>query len=221
MSFWIFIRNLILLCTAAGILLAIAYFLFIRPWMLRMGATDTEVAMAMPGDDLIVSPSTKYTQAVTVKAPKDLVWAYLIQVGYRRAGWYNVDFVNRFAAKDYFYENNRSADRIIPELQGLKQGDTIYILPQSGLEVSELKDKEYMLLTAAENGKVLTRWVYQLKEIDPQTTRLYVRWTSDLASDMVYKLINTVIVEPLGAGIQQTMCLHGIKNRAERDYENR
>jgi hypothetical protein len=174
----------------------------------------------MPGDGFVISPGTKYTHAITVNAPVDLVWAYLIQVGYKRAGWYNWDFINRMAAKDYFYENNKSAERIIPELQNLKEGDKLSIVPQISFDVSELKSNDHMLLTGNENGKYVVVWSYVLKKIDDATTRLYVRWTSDLGKGFVPALMNLLVTEPGGVGIQQTRMFRGIKRRAERDYLN-
>lgn len=36
---------------------------FIRPWRLRWGATDEEVARAMPGDDVVKHPTFNATRA--------------------------------------------------------------------------------------------------------------------------------------------------------------
>ena len=221
MKFWRLVKKLVFIGVIAGAIISIIYFPFIRPWILRMGATDEEVKMYMPGDGLVISPSTKYTQAITIDAPKEVVWAYLIQLGYKRAGWYNWDFINRMAVKEYFYENDKSADRIIPELQNLKEGDKIYLMPQIGMDVSELKKQEYMLLTGYENDKYVVTWIYMVKEIDSDTTRLYVRWASDLGDGFMATAMNLLITEPGGVCIQQSQNLTGIKERAETEYLNR
>jgi hypothetical protein len=44
------------------------YLRFIRPWQLCWGATDEEVACAMPGDDVVKRPTFNATRAVTIKA---------------------------------------------------------------------------------------------------------------------------------------------------------
>lgn len=217
MAFRIPFRKLALFGFAALMIIAAIYFTFIRPSILRMGLADDELEMPMPGDGLVASPSLKYSQAITIDAPKEKVWAYLIQVGYKRAGWYNWDFINRALVKDYFYENNKSADRIIPELQNLKQGDKIYLAPSIALDVSELDRNQSMLLTAKENGKYIIAWSYMLKETDVGKTRLYVRWSSDLPGGMAMKLFNLLITEPGGVGIQQAQMLKGIKQRAEAE----
>lgn len=219
MGFWGVVKKVALIGLLAVTTLVVIYFIFVRQWILRMGASDEEVKMQMPGDGLVKKPSLKYTQAIAINAPKEYVWAYLIQVGYKRAGWYNWDFINGTLLKDYFYENNRSADRIIPELQNLKQGDKIYLAPPVGLEVSELEDYGHILLTGKEDGKYVVTWSYVLKEIEKDKTRLYVRWNSDLPGGLPLRLFNLIIIEPGGVGIQQSQMLRGIKKRAEAEYE--
>jgi hypothetical protein len=71
--------------------LALLYSRGIRPWQLRWGATDEELARALPGDDLVARPTFNATRAVSIAAPPALVWPWLVQVGVTRAGWYSYD----------------------------------------------------------------------------------------------------------------------------------
>ncbi len=48
---------------------------------LRWGATAAEVASALPGDDLCVRAQFGCTRAVTIDAPPQAVWPWLVQVG--------------------------------------------------------------------------------------------------------------------------------------------
>ncbi|MGE5405374.1 MAG: hypothetical protein ACM3PP_10615 [Candidatus Saccharibacteria bacterium] len=208
---------MVLLLIAGFLLILLGYIVYIRPWIMRMGATDEEIQMPMPGDELMSYSNQTYTQAITINAPPELVWAYLVQVGCRRAGWYNWDFINGMSAKDYFYENGRSANRVIPELQKLQQGDKIYLTPQINMDVHELLEKQLLVLTGEEDGRFVVVWTYMLKEIDENKTRLIVRWTSALGEGIIVTLINKLIVEPGGVGIQQPLMLRGIRKRAEED----
>jgi hypothetical protein len=121
------------------------YALFLRDLWVNKGITKTERNMEMPGDGYVNNPDMVYEQAITINTPPEYVWAYLIQVGYKRAGWYNWDFINRLAADNYFYENDRSADRVIPELQNLNQGDKISIVPDISFLVEEIKENDFNL----------------------------------------------------------------------------
>jgi hypothetical protein len=203
----------------AILIVLIIYTGLIRPWILRMGATDQEVAALMPGDGLVSNPSMKYTQAVTIHAPREIVWAYLVQVGYRRAGWYNWDFINRMADPKYFYEGGRSANRIIPELQQLQAGDKIFLTPQLGMDVEKIQPNETLMLTGRENERYLVVWTYWLQDLGNDNTRLLVRWTSNQNEGPGLKILNFLVIEPGGAGIQQSQMLRGIKARAERDFQ--
>ena len=44
-------------------------------------ATDQERAMPLPGDDLVPSPMVQATHAVTISAPPQQVWPWLVQTG--------------------------------------------------------------------------------------------------------------------------------------------
>lgn len=200
------------------VIFASLYSLVFRDLWINKGITKTERNMKLPGDNYVKNPDTKYQQAITIEAPANIVWAYLIQVGYQRAGWYNWDFINRWAADDYFYKGNSSADKIILELQDLSKNDKISILPDNSLNVEEIQKDDYLLLTAKEKDNYIITWLYKLISLQDDQTRLIVRWKSDIGEGFLFDLMNYVITEPGGAGIQQWEMLKGIKERAERDY---
>src|ERR1700693_2913735 len=97
---------------ALGAVVCGGYLRFIRPWQLRWGATDEEVACAMPGDDVVQSPTFNATRAVTIQARPEEIWPWLVQIGCKRAGWYSYDWIDNLGIP--------SANRIVPELQHLE-----------------------------------------------------------------------------------------------------
>ncbi len=101
-----------------GIFLA-GYLLLYRPQELRWGATDAEVARAMPGDQIQPQPIESVTRAVTIDARPEQIWPWLVQIGYGRAGWYGYDWIDNAGMP--------SAGRIIPALQHLRAGDDLPI----------------------------------------------------------------------------------------------
>src|SRR6266700_1732179 len=70
------------------------YLRYIRPWQLRWGATDEEVARAMPGDEVVKHPTFNATRAVTIQARPEEIWPWLVQIGVTRAGWYSYDWLD-------------------------------------------------------------------------------------------------------------------------------
>ena len=61
----------------------------LRRWHRRWGATDAEVAAAMPGDELVPGAYVFCTRAITIDAPPETVWPWLVQVGFGQAGFYS------------------------------------------------------------------------------------------------------------------------------------
>jgi hypothetical protein len=190
--------------------LAIIYATLVRPWHLRRGATEAEATMPLPGDDLVSDPKFKYTQAVTIDAPPEEVWPWLVQIGYQRAGWYSHDWIHRLlgVAGSVDHED-RSAERIVPELQDLAEGDLIEIAPGMGFEVLEMAPPRF-LLTGTEDGS----WVWYLESLNRDQTRLITRsrgsWGPGLGNALLYGIPND-----LGSLVMQPKTLQGIKERAE------
>ena len=109
------------LAVGLGAVVGVAYLRVVRPRQLRWGATDEEVARALPGDELVAAPTFDATRAITIEARPEDIWPWLVQVGVSRAGWYSYDHLDNLGRP--------SARRIIPELQGLKPGDVLPMSP--------------------------------------------------------------------------------------------
>ena len=73
----------------------IAFHLALGPvlhrWRTRWGATDAELHRPLPGDDLVPRPDWSYTHAVTVRAPRAVVWQWLVRLGRARRWGYDAD----------------------------------------------------------------------------------------------------------------------------------
>src|SRR5947209_18518868 len=99
----------------------LAIYLFaIRPWQLRWGAADAEVHQAFPGDDCVPRPRFETTRAVTIRASAADVWAWLVQLGSDRAGYYSYDWLEKRLGLDI-----TNVDRIVPEFQKREVGDRV------------------------------------------------------------------------------------------------
>ena len=62
-----------------------------RPWARTWGTTEEEVLRAMPGDQIVPQPTFEATRAVTIDASPEQIWPWIIQIGYRRAGFCSYD----------------------------------------------------------------------------------------------------------------------------------
>jgi hypothetical protein len=111
----------VLIALVAAVLGLIGYSRFIGPWHRRWGATDDEVGRPMPLDDRVANPSATSTRGITIDAPPDAVWPWLIQMGDKpRAGYYSYTLVEKIQGLDV-----ENAHRIMPEYQTLEAGQAI------------------------------------------------------------------------------------------------
>ena len=74
--------------TALGEYLALLARGLFHPDLLRTGATPEESKRPLPGDELVPKPVWQETRAITIDAPPQEVWPWLVQMGGGRAGWY-------------------------------------------------------------------------------------------------------------------------------------
>jgi hypothetical protein len=74
-------RNLALAVGAAGVFARWA-----RPRLVHWGATDGEVTATYPGAGIVPDGERAPTMAITIDAPPEQVWPWLVQMGWERGG---------------------------------------------------------------------------------------------------------------------------------------
>lgn len=193
------LRRFTLLFVAIIAALLAFFYLVYRPWQLNWGATADEVARSMPGDELVESPTFVATRAVTVQAPADQVWPWIVQMGYKRAGFYSWDFLDN--------DGVASAERLLPEYQNLSVGDTVPLSEHADAKVAYLEPNECLLLVFQSDGPVT--WVWGLYEIDGGQTRLVTRLRWRAPNFLAQFMLDAFEI------VMMRKCLLGIKRRAE------
>lgn len=93
------------------------YGYWVRPRLMRWGATDEEVTGPYPGAELVPGGERAATMAVTINAPPGQVWPWLVQMGWDRGGWYSWDRLDN--------AGRPSATAVHPEWQDLALGDHV------------------------------------------------------------------------------------------------
>jgi hypothetical protein len=176
----------------------------------RWGATDDEVARRMPGDGLIAEPDYESTRAITIDAPPQYVWPWLVQMGSGRGGAYTYDWI-----ENLFGLNMHSASTIVPEWQHIEVGDRLP-LGQKGeyMEVAEI-DPERTLVFLHRDGN--WSWTFALAPVGDAETRFVSRNRFSMWDVTIGERVAMVIVDP-GAFIMERKMLLGIKERAEKLY---
>jgi len=194
--------------TAACAGAAAAYVYAVRPWHIRWGATGEEVRERLPGDELVEHPNVEATHAITIAAPVEEVWPWLVQIGQDRGGFYSYAWLENLVGCQL-----RNADLIVPEFQQLKAGDTVRLHPQAPpLPVLICEPPKALVL--GNNMDYPGTWGFYLRKVDEGTTRLLIRGRGDWKPGWMSWLGAHLLFEPAHFIMERKMML-GIKSRAE------
>lgn len=184
---------------ALGAIFPLVYLFALRPRMHRWGATETEAAKPLPGDEATPHPALRTTHAVTINAPVADVWPWLAQIGQREGGFYSYAWLENLAGCEI-----KNADRIHPEWQQRAVGDAVYLHPALPLKLCIWEPPRTLGLEG------WGTWV--LEALDATHTRLLAR--SNIPAGAAAWFFAFFIEIP--HFIMQRKMLLGIKRRAER-----
>ena len=204
------INKIIAVLSLVGLVKAV-YLLWARPYQLRWGATDQEVQRPMPGDELNLNPKFLATRSITIVGTPDKIWPWLVQMGYKRAGFYGYDILENLGSPRGIH----SADGILPEFQHFRVGDEVPISPAGGLVFHAIEPNQY-LIWSGEAGWGGFTWA--LYPVDENHTRLVsrIRWShnwtkpSQLALDLLTEFTDHLAIRKI---------LQGVKGRVEGRIE--
>ena len=154
-------------------------------WLGRTaGSTRSERHRRLPGDELVPRPTVRTNHAITIPAPSDRVWPWLVQVGWHRAGWYTPYWVDRLL----FPANWPSSARLVPDLQRpLQVGDHIPDGPPgtAWFVVEQVEPGHLLVLHSTTHVPASWRarlgaaidwtWTFALENSGDERTRLLVR----------------------------------------------
>lgn len=210
-----------------------------------MGVISEKIHSSLPGDEILPFPRKTITHAVTINAPSERIWPWLVQLGSGRAGWYSYDLIDNGGTP--------SASRIIPELQHIQVGDILPAVPDTkdSFIVREIHPGKAIVLvvpvkTAMEDpntwrrmkGPLRVSWTLFLETLEEGGTKLISRghiskdWLipSPAAMDSskrpifierIYSFLAKMpwpLMAPIaitGHYLMESRMLHGIKRRAE------
>lgn len=195
----------------------------LKRWAGRWGATRAEVGRSWPGDELSPYASEVTTRAVTIEAPADAVWAWLVQIGQDRAGFYSFRWL-----ENLFCCAMPRVERIVPEWQQRTLGDIVWLARrdryhgEARQKVVRLDPGSVLSLASpADWGRSIRRetslggtWTFVLAPLDAHRTRLIVRSRGPEAPSLVGRLFWTGVFAPAHFIMERKMTLR-IKSLAE------
>ncbi len=101
------------------------------------GIDPAETKRALPGDELVAEPTNADTRGIDIAAPLEQVWPWLVQMGYKRAGWYSYDAIDM---------NQGSNWEIVPEYQALEVGAVMPTHDGGGFVVKTVQPNKVLVL---------------------------------------------------------------------------
>lgn len=190
--------------TLLSIGVGVMYWRGLRGRILTWGATEEETRSRLSGDELLERADGVATRAIAIAAPVVAVWPWLVQMGPSpRGGAYTYDWIENLLGL-----NMHSADRVLPEFQHPRVGDTIGY-GTNRMRV-ELVNPGRALVWRSANGNWV--WSLVLRE-EGGVTRLISRNRFRLPTR--FARVGMLLMEPASFVMERKMLL-GIKERAER-----
>jgi proline iminopeptidase len=220
--------NLARLMAGAGTVgaAAVVYGWLLRPRLWRWGASDDEVTGWYPGAELVPDGERGVTMAVTIDAPPDRVWPWLVQLGGDRGGWYSWDHLDN--------AGRSSAHEVYPEWQDRVVGDRLkYRVSRhrlvDGYAVAILEPNRFLGLHWLSDlrGHILDPkqprpaayteglWGFLLKELPGGRTRLIIGGYQATRPRWLERFYNYWIYVPM-VWIMQARMLAVLKRNIER-----
>lgn len=195
------------LCYASGLVL-------LRPWHMRWGVTPAELAMPLPGDELVSTGAYRIDHGITIRAPADSVWPWLAQIGQDRGGFYSYSWLERLVGDPV-----HNADRIVPEWQSIQVGDLVRAVPANYLGGVFGRDVGWRVTKIVpRRALVLEGWgAFVIVPVDDSTSRLLVRTRGEgkpTFTAVPLSAFSLLVFEPAHFIMERGM-LRGIKQRAE------
>lgn len=196
------------------------YVRWLGPRQRRWGATDDEVVMPLPGDELLDEPASQVTRAISIDASPGEVWPWIVQLGADKGGFYTYDWL-----ENLFGLGIHSAESIVDGWQRLAVGDVVHAdrARTGGWIVMDVRPEEAIVLQVADltTMEPLRRdadlrwefqWTFALRADPDGGTRLLIRERVAFGS-----AVTRTLMAPVGlvSFVMTRGTLRGVKARAE------
>jgi len=189
----------------------VVVFALLPGWIHTWGATEEEVARAMPGDGILTDPVLTWTHGITIQARPEEVWPWLAQIGDDRGGFYSYAFIENLIDPEDRYHN---ANEIIPAFQDPQPGEGLIM---DYLTVHTVEPGQYLLAELADIPELGWTYLWHLYSSGEGATRLVVRMRIQPAPEMDNPAITYVM--DLGGFVMERRMMQGIKDRAEGRFD--
>lgn len=198
---------------AGLIVLAVLVVIALTPWMDRWGATDAEIAATYPGDELLPEPASFVNRAITIDAPPEAIYPWIVQLDAKKGGWYSYTWLETYLLNCRMV----NADRIHEEWQQLKVGDEVHMCPNEPAPppylVAQIHPDQAIVLGHQENGEWVDIYQFVIVPQADGTSRLILRTRTMMTGGF------WAVIHP-GIFVMERGLLYGVKERAEQQMQS-
>lgn len=195
-------------------LIYVAIVLALRPWNLQWGTTSTERAMTLPGDEFVPVAHYRIDHAITIDAPPEVVWPWLIQMGQDRGGFYSYSKLENAVGARI-----TNANTIVAAWQTRRVGELVPTVPANYLGGMFGRIGCKVLKVVPGQAIVLEGWgAFVVLPTSDNRTRMIIRTRGEGAptlAGIVSAPFGLLVFEPAHLIMERGMLL-GIKQRAEQ-----
>ncbi len=191
-----------------------AYTFAVRPWFLNWGTTAQERRQPLLGDDAWIGGAVTGTRAVSIEAPPEKVWPWLVQIGQDRAGFYSYSWLENLSLADI-----HNTLEIRPEWQVHNVKDFVRSV-KPGYMFGLLKDKDgasgwRVPFVAPGRSLTLKYWgTFALEPTGTGGTRFFARSRGEPLPGVLGRLLGFWVVDPAHFVMEKKMMTE-IKRLAE------
>jgi len=182
---------LIILAVLVGIIvLIVVAAILLTPWMDSWHTTAEERAATLPGDELNADPIRVANHAITIKAPADRIYPWILQIGADKSGMYSYTWLERLVGC------KMAKDEVIkPEWQNLQVGDEMKMCAGEFAPppyiVAQIIPGQSVAFGHKENGKWVDLWQFVLVPQTDGTTRLITRTRTNMVGGP-WEIVNRI-----------------------------
>ena len=172
----------------------------------RSGASPAEIALTLPGDDLVVDPTLVCDRVATMPVASAALWPWVVQLGKDRAGWYlPVPLALVFPVE------RRGSQVVEPAYQRLAVDDVVPDWGPLPFRVAALEAPRHLVYRAERADRPLQfSWALVLRPVD-DGTRLHLRLRlrgngrHRVVKQALGGFVDYVTVELMFAGLRQRL----------------
>ena len=193
-----------------------------KRWLTNWGSNRQECERTWPGDRYVSQNHATSTRAISVLAPAQIVWRWVVQFGLGRAGFYSYELLARIAGIPV-----TNVESIEPTMQALAVGDEILLHPKvPGIPIAQIEVGQTICFgTNDDAGSTSARpdparsWSIYIEPDGHQSCRLFLRSCIEPIHDRSWlKRLSAAVEQPIAFVMEQRM-LRTIKRLAELPSE--